>query len=61
MELWIARDKDGELYLYDAYPEKRSEFFGNQFGFIWWVQFAIYLIGVCIVFGVLIVNIINSL
>ena len=33
----------------------------KDFGFIWWVQFAIYLIGVCIVFGVLIVNIINSL
>lgn len=33
----------------------------KEFGFIWWVQFAIYFIGVCIVFGVLIVNIINSL
>ena len=33
----------------------------KDFGFIWWVQFAIYLIGVCTVFGVLIVNMINSL
>ena len=33
----------------------------KDFSFIWWVRFAIYLIGVCIVFGVLIVNIINSL
>ena len=33
----------------------------KEFGFIWWIQFAIYFIGVCIVFGVLIVNIINSL
>ena len=33
----------------------------KEFGFIWWTQFAIYFIGVCIVFGVLIVNIINSL
>lgn len=31
--MWIARDKDGELYLYDAYPKKGSEFFGNQFGY----------------------------
>ena len=33
----------------------------KDFGLIWWIQFAIYLIGVCLVFGVLIVNIINSL
>lgn len=33
----------------------------KEFGFMWWIQFAIYFIGVCIVFGVLIVNIINSL
>lgn len=33
----------------------------KEFGFMWWVQFVIYFIGVCIVFGVLIVNIINSL
>lgn len=31
--MWLARDKDGELYLYDAYPKKQSEFFGNQFGY----------------------------
>ena len=31
--MWIARDKDGELYLYDAYPKKNSEFFGCQFGY----------------------------
>ena len=33
MKLWIARDKDGELYLYDAYPKKQSEFFGCKFGY----------------------------
>ncbi len=33
----------------------------KEFGFIWWVQFVIYLIGVCTVFGVLIVNLTNSL
>lgn len=27
MRLWIARDKDGLLYLYDNTPEKRSEYF----------------------------------
>lgn len=31
--MWVARDKDGELYLYDAYPKKKSEFFGCQFGY----------------------------
>lgn len=31
--MWVARDKDGELYLYDAYPKKQSEFFGSQFGY----------------------------
>ena len=33
MKLWIARDKDGELYLYDAHPKKLREFFGCQFGY----------------------------
>ena len=33
----------------------------KDFGLIWWIRFTIYLIGVCLVFGVLIVNIINSL
>lgn len=33
MKLWVARDKDGELYLYDAHPKKNSEFFGCQFGY----------------------------
>lgn len=27
MRFWIARDKDGLLYLYDNTPEKRSEYF----------------------------------
>lgn len=27
MKLWIARDKDGSLILYDNTPEKRSEYF----------------------------------
>lgn len=27
MKLWIARDKDGLLYLYDKMPAKHSEFF----------------------------------
>lgn len=27
MKLWIARDMDGLLYLYDNIPEKHSEFF----------------------------------
>lgn len=31
--MWVARDKDGELYLYDAYPAKQSEFFRCQFGY----------------------------
>ena len=31
--MWVARDKDGELYLYDAYPKKNSEFFGCQIGY----------------------------
>ena len=33
MIMWVARDKDGELYLYDAYPKRGSEFFGSQFGY----------------------------
>ena len=41
--------------------DKDKEPLLKDFGFIWWVQFVIYLIGVCMVFGVLIVNIINSL
>lgn len=31
--MWVARDMDGELYLFDAYPEKESEHFGCQFGY----------------------------
>lgn len=31
MIVWVARDKDGELYLYDANPKRRSECFGSQF------------------------------
>lgn len=31
--MWVARDKDGELCLYDAYPKRQSEFFGSQFGY----------------------------
>ena len=31
--MWVARDKDGELYLYDAYPKKQSEFFRCQLGY----------------------------
>lgn len=27
MRLWIARDKDGSLNLYDNIPDKRSEYF----------------------------------
>ena len=27
MRLWIARDKEGQLYLYDNTPDKRSEYF----------------------------------
>lgn len=27
MKLWIARDMDGLLYLYDNMPDKRSEYF----------------------------------
>lgn len=30
--MWVARDKDGELYLYDVYPKKQNNFFGSQFG-----------------------------
>lgn len=31
--MWIARDKDGELYLYDAYPKKQTAHFACQFGY----------------------------
>lgn len=41
--------------------EEDKEPLFKDFGFMWWVQFVIYLIGVCTVFGVLIVNIMNSL
>jgi hypothetical protein len=27
MKIWIARDMDGLLYLYDNMPDKRSEYF----------------------------------
>ena len=33
MRLWIARDKGGELYLYDVCPERRCVFFWIQFGY----------------------------
>ena len=32
--MWVARDKDGELYLYDAYPKRGSEFFEVNLGII---------------------------
>lgn len=31
--MWVARDKDGEVYLYDAYPEKKSEYFVYRAGY----------------------------
>ena len=33
MIFWIARDKDGELYLYNVHPKKQGEFFACQFGY----------------------------
>lgn len=33
MKLWIARDLDGLLYLYDNIPEKHSEFFVSYNGY----------------------------
>ena len=33
MKFWIARDKDGELYLYNVHPKKQGEFFACQFGY----------------------------
>lgn len=30
MKLWIARDKDGTLYLYDDVPQKLTECFIQQ-------------------------------
>ena len=33
MRLWIARDKDGLLYLYDHTPEKRGEYFQTYAGY----------------------------
>ena len=33
MRFWIARDKDGLLYLYDNMPEKRSEYFLSYTGY----------------------------
>lgn len=33
MKLWIARDTDGLLYLYDNMPEKHSEFFVSYNGY----------------------------
>lgn len=41
--------------------QEDKEPLSKDFGFIWWVQFVIYLLGVCTVFGVLIANVINSL
>lgn len=31
--MWIARDKDGALFLYDAKPIKRRDYFDSQRGF----------------------------
>lgn len=33
MKLWIARDKDGLLYLYYNMPEKHSDFFVSNAGY----------------------------
>lgn len=33
MKMWIARDMDGLLYLYDNIPEKYSEFFASYTGY----------------------------
>ncbi len=33
MKLWIARDMDGLLYLYDNIPDKRSKFFLSYLGY----------------------------
>jgi hypothetical protein len=33
MKLWIARDKNGELYLYNTRPKKLSRFFGYNSGY----------------------------
>ena len=33
MRLWIARDKDGSLILYDNAPDKRSEYFLPYVGY----------------------------
>lgn len=33
MKLWITRDKDGYLYLYDNIPEKHSDFFVSYNGY----------------------------
>ena len=33
MKLWIARDKNGELYLYDAIPEEHEEYFVEHSGY----------------------------
>ena len=33
MKLWIARDKSGELYLYDIKPEKHEEYFVEPSGY----------------------------
>lgn len=33
MKLWVARDLDGLLYLYDNIPEKHNEFFVSYNGY----------------------------
>ena len=33
MKLYIARDEDGSLYLYDNLPEKRNEYFMPDRGY----------------------------
>ena len=32
MKLWIARDKNGELYLYNMMPEEHEEYFVERSG-----------------------------
>ena len=33
MKLWIARDKNGELYLYNAIPKEHEEYFVEPRGY----------------------------
>lgn len=33
MKLWIARDKDGDLWLFSGEPTKREDVWGNKQGY----------------------------